>query len=494
MSREFSVRNIIKQNVYKQMYGNLMNRYYINDNLFMPKNKFITGGSSQYSMSNNSNNDNSSNQNDELNGASKEMNFKIQDTFVKYKTNNMLFGKVITPYAKKVIFEVIKYYNSKDIEGNTDLKRRIIKYLNKVFEDKQLNYDKLMQKFGAQTNECLLGYMLIAYQRQNLDLMLRTMYTFGRVLPLDYKTEWFDNYRLNAYGNVLNMVMWKKYDMNDVYTIDESPKPINKSVKIDFVKAIKYLVGSLRAFIIDKELYPNSSNMSGGGNSGNPSVNEQMSSSINSSSMQNVAFSGVSGGDIEKILDPRDYHEFKNDGAKNECKNKSAEQICDECYEHYPFYFGGSHGCDVFSLGMTLTIPEIKTFLERYPSARVGYILNTSTYRSGKGEHWVAMEFTKGKAKLICSQQSDFSVFHDDGQLRSAIRSACMGEEWNNRVIQVDNENCGLYSVLSLLELLRFGNIDKAVDAIGVNMKNLGKDVGKPSNAELVREKLAGVK
>ena len=47
---------------------------------------------------------------------------------------------------------------------------------------------------------------------------------------------------------------------------------------------------------------------------------------------------------------------------------------------------------------------------------------------------------------------------------------------------------------MSLLQLLRFGDIDKAVDAIGVNMENLGKDVGKPSNVDIVIDKIVGVK
>lgn len=451
---EFNIRDIIRNNVNKSIYKGLIK----NDKLVYFQNNLSNADQSLPTSLNGGNNDNSNSDN--------EMRFKIEDTFVKYNTNSILFGKTITQYAKDVIFNVIKYYNNKDISGNTDLKRRIIKYLNKLFNDKELNYDKLMQKFNAQTNECLLGYMLIAYQNENLDLMLRTMYTFGRVLPLDYKTEWFDNYRLNAYGNVLNMVMWKKYDSKDVYTIDEEPKPINKSVQLPFNKVVKYMVGSLRAFIIDHELYPNKSS----------ELHKQLN-----------------GGDIEAIVSPSNYHKMK-ETATDEGKNKTAEEICDECYMHYPFYFGGSHGCDVFSLGMTLTIKEIKMFLDRYPSARVGYILNTATYKSGKGEHWVALEFTQGKAKMICSQQSDFSVFHDGGVLRRSIHEICYGEEWNNRLIQLDSYACGCYSAIGLLQLLRFGQIDKAVDAIGVNMENLGKDVGKASNVEIVIDKIAGTK
>ena len=452
-----SIRNVIYKKIINNLKPNVSKNKFKYDPLHLHTRKFsiknndgtysgISGGA--YNRVNASNETN----------LMKEIQFEIKDTFVNYNTNSILLGKHINNYAKTVIFEVIKYYNNKHIDGNTDLKCRIIKYLNKVFSEKDLNYDKLMNKFNAQTTECLLGYMLLAFQNENLDLMLRTAYTYGRVLPMEHKHEWLDNYRLNAYGNAYNMIMWQQYDTDHVYTLKESPLPINKSVVLPFEKVLKYLVGTLRGFIIDRELY---------------------------SHVINVP-NKMSGGNIEMMLSSN------NDTIKS--KHKTAEEICDECYLHYPYYFGGSHGCDVFSLNMTLSIPEIKLFLDRYPSARVGYILNTATYQSGKGEHWVAMEFSKGKARLLCSQQSDFSVFHDNGVLRNSIHSMCFGEEWNNRTIQYDNENCGIFSAISLLQLLRFKSIDDAVDSIGINMKNLGHEIGKYSDVELVREKIAGVK
>ena len=190
------------------------------------------------------------------------------------------------------------------------------------------------------------------------------------------------------------------------------------------------------------------------------------------------------------------FHEIKSmQGGDLEQITGGADDltIIDEAYKHYPFYFGGAHGCDVFDISnMSLSLNEITEFLNRYPSARVGYILNTATYKSGHGEHWVALELTHGKARLICSQQSDFSVFHDGGKLRNTLRSLGYGEEWNNKEIQTENYGCGTYAFISLMELLRFGNIDKAVNAIGVNMENLGKDVNKTSNVDIVREKLVG--
>lgn len=395
--------------------------------------------------------------------------YKIDDTFVNYNTRSLLCGKEINNYNKKILFEVIKYYNNKDIKGDTETKRKIISYLHDVFQEKDLNYDKLMRKFNAQTNECLLAYVLIAYKNDRLDLILRCMYTFGRVLPLRYETEWFDNYRLNNYGNPLNMVMWKKYDCDDVYSVNEyEPKPINRDVKLPYGKVIKFLVGSLRAFIIDHNLYPGSIRN-------------------NSNEQQEI----LSGGDIEALISSSNFAKFRDGLNDKHSRNLTGEQICDECYEHYPFYFGGAHGCDVFDIGLSLTLEEIKMFLERYPSAHIGYILNTATYRSGKGEHWVALEFTKGKAKLICSQQSDFTVFKDGGILNRRIEQLMFGQEYNPVKVQTDSYNCGIYSALALYEMLcNNSDITKSVEAIGINGENI-----KPGyNIQDVRERIAGVR
>lgn len=405
------------------------------------------------------------------------LRFKIVDTFKNYNTNNILFGKKITNYAKVVIMEVIKFYQSRNIKGNTDVKRNIINFLNKVLKDKDINYDKLMLKFHAESNECLLAYMLIAFQNEELDLMLRTTYTFGRVLPLNSITEWFDNYRLNSYCNGLNMVQYRSYDSKYTYAVDYDCQPINNNVEINYDRVLKFLVGSLRAFIIDRELYP-----------------ERIEKKE-----QHYAHAVQQGGNNSDDIASSLLHGIV-DGNLNEnafsvpFTKKTPKEICDTCYKRYPFFFGGSHGCDVFDMSnLSLSLEEIKQFLDRYPSARVGYILNTATYRSGNGEHWVALELTKGKAKLICSQQSDFSAFKDSGRLNQELQRLGFGEEWNTKELQKDDHSCGMFSAISLLKLLQYrGDIEKAVNSIGVNMEELGKPIGKESNVNLVIEKLAG--
>lgn len=528
-------------------------------------------------------------------GEGVTLKFRIRDTFRDYRTNNLLFGKVLTPYAKDVIMEVIKFYQSLNIEGNTDVKRNIIKFLNHVLKDKDINYDKLMERFHVESNECLLAYMLIAFQNEDLDLMLRTMYTFGRVLPLKTITEWFDNYRLNTYGNCLNLVVYKRFDCKFTYAVDYDSEDVNEDIEINYDRVVKFLVGSLRAFIIDRELYPekyakisrmetkrpvrderterknvpvdmpkgrvkgmsmsdtlvngmdeerirgetraqmkaststptraptraqmnaqmkaspsaptraqmkaSSSSPPSAPTSSPPSSSTSAQMKASPAPFPASAFSNVSlqgGAQSDDLLDG--LLNGVVDGNLNEqpfttlSTNKTPKEICDLCYKRYPFFYGGSHGCDVFDIPtFSLSLEEIKQFLDRYPSARVGYILNTATYASGNGEHWVALELTKGKARLVCSQQSDFNTFKDGGRLRNELHRLGFGEEWNTREIQKDEHSCGMFSAMSLMKLLQYrGDINKAVDSIGIDMTELGKPVGKASNTIMVIESLAG--
>ena len=447
-----------------------------------------------------------------MKGGNKDLSYKITDTFANYGTNSMLYGKQITPYYKNVILEVFKYYNNqKDIYGNTEIKQQIIRYIHQLFDNKpNISFEELMTAFGAQTVECLIGYFLVAYMTNKLDLILRTMYTFGRVLKLKTKTEWFDNYRLNAYGNVLNMIMWKKYDQKGIFTIDEDPKPINKGVKLSFYpKIVKFLVGSLRAFIIINQLYPRKDEPISGGelvqtSNQNHTMNEKEFSELfdltdedrpefvkNDSLLSNYqieANESFYSSDVNERID-KDVME-RLVGANS---NMSDEEICDACYEHYPFYFGGAHGCDVFDMmNMSLSVDELTQFLERYPSAKIGYILNTATYRSGRGQHWVAFELVHKKARLVCSQKSNFNVFDDGGALLNSLKKNGYELEHNDKNIQVDGYACGAYSFVSLMELLRFDDIKKAVERIGVNMSELGKEWNLESSADIVREKVVG--
>lgn len=444
-------------------------------------------------------------------------NYRIIDTFAKYDTRSLLCGKKFTDYHKRILLAVIRYYANKDFRGITDTAREIIRYVQSIFDNNpNVTYDDLMKLFHAESNECMLAYILVAYNDDNIDIILKCMYTFCRVLPFDYKTEWYDNYRLNNYGNPLNMIMWHKYDCDDVYTLDEyEPLPIDRSVSLDFKKVVKRLVGSLRAFIIDHNLYPGETVKSTSSSSSTSSSASTKTQSITirqskkplkrfrMSDAYNTALSkrhqkrkaklskSIAGGDIEHYTaDTASPHTFRPGKEDVGSRNLSAEQICDECYLHYPYFFGGSHGCDVFKTYLTLSLEELTKFFKRYPSAKVGYILNTATYESGRGEHWIALELSKGKARLICSQASDFSAFHDNGELDLTLRRLMYGQEYNMERIQADGYSCGIFSALSLYELLMTNSIDKAVQRIGNNGEKLktGKDIND------IRDKWAGTK
>ena len=104
----------------------------------------------------------------------------------------------------------------------------------------------------------------------------------------------------------------------------------------------------------------------------------------------------------------------------------------------------------------------------------------------------MAFELVHKKARLVCSQKSDFNVFDDGGVLLNNLKKNGYELEHNDKNIQVDGYACGAYSFVSLMELLRFDDIKKAVERIGVNMSELGKEWNVESSADIVREKVVG--
>lgn len=436
--------------------------------------------------------------------------YQIVDTFANYNTKSLLCGKTFTEYHKQILMAIIKYYVNKQFKGYTETERQIITFLENLFDkNPNITFDELKRVFKATSNECLLAYILIAYNDHNIDLILRCMYTFCRVLPFNEKTEWYDNYRLNNYGNPLNMIVRSDYDCSEVYSLKDSSinddnenEKINTSIELkDYNKVVKRLVGSVRAFIIDHGIYP-----TGSENKQQNTKQQQINIQHNSKSkmsrnknkqknlnMQDIYSNyirkfNIKGGDIEQYTTDDSVHKFREGKHDEMSLNKTAEQICDECYKRYAYYFGGAHGCDVFDTYLSLSIEELKMFFERYPLAKVGYILNTATYASGRGEHWIALELSKGKAKLICSQASDFSAFHDNGKLDRTLQQNMFGQEHSIVRFQEDNFNCGIFSALSLYELLMTGDISKAVDRIGTN----GKSLKQGGNINDIREIWAG--
>jgi hypothetical protein len=402
-----------------------------------------------------------------------QLNFDIADTFVNYKTNSILYGKHMHDYHKWILMNIFKFMSKNykkqgevydpAIKSSNDLKDKIAGYVRKIFEENpKISYKEFKKKIinsDSKSEECLITYLLVSFHSQEDDLMLRTTYTFGRVLPMKNITEWYDTYRLNAFGNVLNLILWKKHDNSGVYSVDYDyePKRNNKSdTKIDsrvYSEFVKYFVGSLRKFIIEQQL-------------------------------------------------TRD--KFKEGSTPHAKENFTTgtltdKEISDLAYEQYPFYYGGTHGCDVFNdvfcmpTRLTSRLEVIKMILEIYPSLSIGYIMNTDTYESGRGQHWVALYFMSHNSapvcKLICSQGSDFTCFDDD-TLMKKLKILGFGMEWNMETIQFDECNCGMFSFLSLLYLIKNrGDITKTIEDVGVNAKNIIKG----ADIYTFREKTTGV-
>lgn len=426
-----------------------------------------------------------------------ELHVKINNDIKDLKTHAPLWINGIMPdYIKKNIMKVIKYYdnhvNPNKIHETSEHRRSIALYLHEVLKTVN-DYDVLLKRFNAETSEELFAYMLLAYHDLSSDLMLRTTYTYGRILPFEHSSDWYDNFRLNAYGNAWNMFMYNKYNSASTVVIETKEgckeiQPINKNINIDFERCVRLLIGSLRTFLLGAGALSNSSGgFLASSSLSNISTSKSSSRSSISNSLSNN--SSTSSNDTQLTGAASDL------SLKSLAGGKSFEEICDECYKQYIFYYGGCHGCDVFdNPAMSLSVEEIKNFVDKYPSAKVGYILNTATYASGRGQHWVAVMFTHDDVKLVCSQGSTWECFQDNSKLAGTIERLWGKNNmyYNSETIQTDGYNCGLYSAITLYSLLRTNDIKQTIKEIGVDMQHFGVEVGKPSTAAIIREKIAG--
>ena len=515
---------------------------------------------------------------------------KIVDTFGERDTNYFGSGKHISAYGKFMIVEVVRYYvkhyknigNVSTKSTNYKTRRTIIDYVSKLYEDKpDLTYDDLLKAFDMKSSEGLLAYMLLAFHNKNHDLMMRLTYTYGRTPPLDDSRGWLDNKRIDDWCQTYNMVMWKTHDNKYVMTLNEEYEPINKNIQLQDEKLIVLLlVGRLRAFIIDHDLYPykvfgpmfkdygldtkklmKDMNIHGGGDirkhfskrrmvnkdirdiympimSGgtqrikpktisNPNIaiknsplvitlNKCMKGGMHEKISRKHIEKSIKGGvdvttdtktkeiisDVVESINEDSYsetltttNEHKNTNIPNykyKSKGLNVLQIIDEAYLHYPFYYGGSHGCDVFDYPtMSPSVSQIHNFLSRYPSAKVGYVLNTKTYASGEGKHWIALVFTFRKVYLICSFAGGYESFLDKGKLQNTIKSIWGIDNmlYNKTQIQEDSNSCGVFSTISILALMiKNFDLEKAISYIGKDASSLKSGF----NMGDIRRKLLG--
>ena len=325
-------------------------------------------------------------------------------------------------------------------------------------------YDELMDRLGLKSSKELSIRIMNTYGLTKLTFSL--FQTYGKIRPLESPNDWFDTFRLNGICSSFDMVMWHKFDRpcseNDIlYTVNYDPKPIDESVKLDFDRVQKLLVNELRTFIIENQMYQSIENSK---SSSDKTLIDEKQSVGKTDKNTDFSTDWLEGG--KRIYRP------------NPIKKLSAKEICDLCYLHYPYYFAGAHGCDVFDYSeKSLSLEEITLFLKRYPSALVGYVMNTDTYSSGNGgQHWTSLTLSQGCASLICSFGSSFNEFADDGKMYNTLSRLGYAFRYNTQRIQQDHHSCGMFSTLSCyLMLCTNCNIPNTIKLLGVGGEDLVK-------------------
>ena len=353
-------------------------------------------------------------------------------------------GKHINTYGKLIVMEVITYYIEnkcgESIDKSTDYYKRLKLAVESIYAspDKK-NIDDMWSNFlknitGESANDALLTAYVVFKPIINAssdNLLMRTIYAYGKVKRLESKTSWFDNFRLVGLSNGANHVVWNDYGKSDIYAIGKSPSPIDDTYEVSsYTDAVKFLVGELRRFIIENKLYPTNKTY--------------------------------------EFVKPKSSYTM------------SLKEVCDECYKIYPFYFGGAYGCDFFKYSaMAPTIELIDSFLKRYTSAIIGFIVNTTSYESGEsGKHWTCLMFKKNNCYFVNSAGNPIISSLDIGpEFERRLQELGYGNHWNNITLQTDTYSCGMFSFVSMYLMLCYDcNIEQTVNRIGVDGKNLIKN------------------
>lgn len=345
-------------------------------------------------------------------------------------------------WDKNVIGQIVRYYLDKPPNNeNKKYGDEIRSEMEKIIGDERDGikiYEIIKEHFECKTNEKLIAYIMLGFKPYKDDLTVRMAHVFARLQRLKHKSEWLNNFNINAYLDVLSLNVYHKYDNPDMWSIKkESATLPNNEIDLDWSKCRKFLVGSFRDFLITHNLIP--------------------------------------GCNIYEILQSIRDKPIKEDHKLTD------KDVVDISQMIFPYSYIGSHGCDCFFIvGMTLSINDIYNILKRYPSSTIAGVINTQTYRSGNGgEHWVYLGFSSGKANLICSEGSDFTVFHDGGCLHRTIKKY-FGVDYSMKKVQHDGFNCGFYSILAAISMMAYDNdIITAVEHIGDNATNFkeGKSI-----------------
>ena len=349
----------------------------------------------------------------------------------------------------KIITFLNKNYKPKNDQIHSLITETINKHDLKSFDEKYKNeyiqfYDDLKSQIkGCKSIECLLLHIATCYGLYTNSLLMNTIAIHSRVKHLVHNKEWMDNYRLNNFLLQLTTIVYHDYD----------------SYSDSFIKSVYY--DSESKTICEEDM-----------------INKD-----------------------EKITNPKTlltflgnkYRIFIETGKENVETDEEALKILDKLVLKYPYFTGCAHGCDVFKYKhLSPTIKDISEFMKRYPKTIVGYVLNTSTYASGNGRHWVALIFKGSEVHLFCSQGGDFSCF-DDPDLIKDINRCCITTINSSVTIQTDNCNCGIYAVLANLICVLYCSGNQKMSNKHL-IEHIGKDAKKLNKSGIfkIKEKLCG--
>ncbi len=351
---------------------------------------------------------------------------KIESTvndnvFDHVKTKTLLRGDEPRTFEKDAIVRVLKYLAKK----NPDLTFSKYVISTCTHSDNEKNYDALMKGIkDCDSAECLMLNAIQEFHIVPRCLLMLTTAICTRVMPYTSKTEWFDNFTLNSYLYQLTTIVNKEYDKPELFSV-KNKSIINESVAlINPQKMLNYYGNDFRCFI--------------------------------------------------------EFDKTTEDITTDE----EATKCMDELMTKYYYSTGCAHGCDCFRIPMGGTIAEIAAMCKRYPRNLFGYILNTATYESGKGKHWIVFMFRDKTAYYICSFGHDQSSLMDCHYITNELATNGMSIEYNMMKIQEDNYNCGLFSVLSTLAFIIESaktsgtkvDIIKVVSRIGANAQNINEE------------------
>lgn len=346
----------------------------------------------------------------------------IEDNvFDHIETKTLLRKAEPRTFEKDAMIRVLKYFANKN--PREELSKCILS--NCTHSDNSVNYDNLIKNIKDCNNaECLMLNAAKIFHIRPRSLLMLTIAICTRVMPYPSKTEWFDNFTLNSYLYQLTTIVDKKYDKPELFSVNIDPVIIKSNKLINPCKMLDYYGNSFRCFI-------------------------------------------EFGVDSSEITDP-----------------EKATNMMDELMKKYVYSTGCAHGCDCFKIPIGGNIEEIAAMCRRYPKNLFGYILNTSTYESGNGKHWVMAMFRGRTMYYICSFGRDQSGLMDCEYITKKLSEEGISIEYNMKKLQEDGYNCGLFSVLSTLAfILEAGNcgnsrinISKVVDRIGKNAENINKN------------------